>query len=219
MGEIITITRTCMQTTRSASAIDRKNRILLLLQPTTNMDCFFSLSIKTQNPQPNGVFLVLPLYTFLPFRNIGHRKKRKSWGKKSLKPLPSLLFFFFFYFSILWISPPPSLMFFFLLLFFSLAGSPLWIFFLFLLPWSVIFFLSFSGSLEKSPSLIRSGSCWGPSPCGLVCHKGKGLPFSFRGFFSHVLWQLLRSFFSHVCWLILRNKCSFVFFPSSNAYK
>ena len=48
--------------------------------------------------------------------------------------------------------------FFFLLLFFSLAGSPLWIFFLFLLPWSVLFFLSFSGSLEKSPSLIRSGS-------------------------------------------------------------
>ena len=57
--------------------------------------------------------------------------------------------------------------FFFLLLFFSLAGSPLWIFFLFLLPWSVLFFLSFSGSLEKSPSLIRSGSL--PPPLSFFC--------------------------------------------------
>ena len=42
--------------------------------------------------------------------------------------------------------------------------------------------------------------CWGPHPCGLVCHKGKRLPF----FHSPVS--------SHVCWLFLRNKCSFDFF-------
>ena len=139
MGEIITITRTCMQTTRSASTIDRKNRILLLLQPTTNMDCFFSLSIKTQNPQPNGFFSLYPSIPF-SFRNIGQRKKRKSWGKKSLKPLPSLLFFISASSGSLLLPLSCFFFLFFYFVFFSLAGSPLWIFFLFLFPWSVLFF-------------------------------------------------------------------------------
>ena len=46
--------------------------------------------------------------------------------------------------------------------------------------------------------------CWGPYPCGLVCYKGKGLPFSclvpdFQPCFELVFWQLLR------------NECSFCF--------
>ena len=49
--------------------------------------------------------------------------------------------------------------------------------------------------------------------------QGERPPLLLRSFFSHVFWQLLRRVSSHVCWLLLRNKCSFDFFPSSNAYK
>ena len=59
--------------------------------------------------------------------------------------------------------------------------------------------------------------CWGPSPCGFVCHKGKGLPFC-RFFF--ILVPDFQPCFELKIWQLLRNTCSFLLiFPSSNAYK
>ena len=74
--------------------------------------------------------------------------------------------------------------------------------------------------VTKDPWIPKDGSVLGSIPMWPCLPQGERPPLSSGGFFSHVLWQLLRRFFfSHVCWLILRNICSFVFFPSSNAYK
>ena len=64
-----------------------KTELHYCFNPQPVWTVFSPLSIKTQNPPPNGFFSFHPSLPFSlsEIRNRGQRKKRKSWGKKSLK--------------------------------------------------------------------------------------------------------------------------------------
>ena len=144
-----------------------KTEFYYCFNPQPIWTVFFHSPSKRKTHNQTGFSRFTPLY-LSPFQKHRTKKKKtKELGKKISEAPPFFSFFLFISASSGSLLLPLSCFFFFYFFFFSLAGSPLWIFFLFLLPWSVLFFLSFSGSLEKSPSLIRSGSL--PPPLSFFC--------------------------------------------------